>query len=140
MSARDDAPDGLPYPTITPYLFYPDPAAAIRWLADAFGFVHRLRLDGPDGGIAHAEMATGVNGVVMFGSPDDGYGSPRGGASRAMSLYVKVSDLDAHADRARRAGARIVVEPVDRPWGDREYAVEDFEGHLWIFWERLVTG
>ena len=52
-----------------------------------------------------------------------------------VKVYL-VEDPDAHAARARGAGARIVVEPVDRPWGDREYAAEDLEGHRWVFWAR----
>ena len=35
------------------------------------------RLSTPDGTPAHVEMATGDNGVIMFGSPGDEYESPR---------------------------------------------------------------
>ena len=137
MSTESEEP-ALRYPTITPYLFYADAAAAIEWLARAFGFVERRRIEAPDGTIAHAELATGADGVIMFGSPGDEYESPRATPRPTTSLYVRVEDPDAHADRARGAGARIVVEPVDRPWGDREYAAEDLEGHRWVFWARHV--
>ena len=41
---------------ITPYLYYEDVGRALEWLARAFGFRERMRMPGPDGGIAHAEM------------------------------------------------------------------------------------
>jgi uncharacterized glyoxalase superfamily protein PhnB len=46
---------------------------------------------------------------------------------------VVVADLDAHCARARRAGARIVREPVDTDYGSRDYAARDPEGNLWSF-------
>lgn len=126
----------LVYPTVTPYLFYVDAAKAIEWLTAAFGFTERLTIRNPDGSLSHVEMATGEDGVIMFGSPGDEYESPRRRSRLTSSLYVRVDDPDGHAERARRAGARVVVEPIDRPWGDREYAAEDLEGHRWVFWAR----
>ena len=46
-------------------------------------------------------------------------------------MYVE--DVDAHCARAREAGAEIAEEPNDQPYGDRRYAAEDPEGHLWYF-------
>ena len=137
MTAEEDDRADLPYPTITPYLYYADAAAAVEWLRDAFGFTERRRIEAPDGSVAHAEMATGENGVIMFGSAGQEYESPRRPAAVPGSLYVAIDDPDAHADRARRAGATILEGPVDRPWGDREYVVADHEGHRWVFWTRL---
>jgi uncharacterized glyoxalase superfamily protein PhnB len=130
------AASDLAYPAITPYLYYADAAEALAWLIKAFGFVERRRITAPDGTVTHAEVAVGDDGVVMFGSPGDEYESPRRRHRATARLYVKVADCDAHADRARRAGARIAAEPIDRPWGDREYAAEDLEGHRWTFWQR----
>jgi uncharacterized glyoxalase superfamily protein PhnB len=42
-------------------------------------------------------------------------------------------DIDAHCERARAAGARIVVEPADQFYGDRVYRCVDAEGHHWTF-------
>ena len=139
-AASEPEDPSLPYPTITPYLFYADAAAAIEWLTNAFGFVERRRLEAPDGTVAHAELAAGADGVIMFGSPGEEYDSPRLRPRVSSSLYVRVDDPDGHAGRARLAGARIVIDPVDRPWGDREYAAEDLEGHRWVFWARRAGG
>jgi uncharacterized glyoxalase superfamily protein PhnB len=130
----------LPYPTITPYLYYQDAAAAIDWLHRAFGFTERRRITASDGSVAHGEMAVGENGVIMFGSAGAEYESPHRREAVPSSLYVGIDDPDAHADRARQAGAQILEGPVDRPWGDREYVVADLEGHHWVFWMRRRPG
>jgi uncharacterized glyoxalase superfamily protein PhnB len=48
-------------------------------------------------------------------------------------LYVYVDDVDHHYERARQAGAQIVLPLEDRPWGDRTYQATDPEGHQWVF-------
>lgn len=47
----------------------------------------------------------------------------------AHSLTVRVGDVDSHHDRAKQHGARILHPPNDYPYGERQYTVEDFEGH-----------
>ena len=41
-------------------------------------------------------------------------------------------DLDAHHERAKAAGATIIREPEDLPFG-RLYSAADPEGHRWMF-------
>jgi uncharacterized glyoxalase superfamily protein PhnB len=48
-------------------------------------------------------------------------------------LVVQVDDVDAHYQQSRAAGARIDNEPVDQPYGQREYGARDPEGHRWWF-------
>ena len=40
---------------------------------------------------------------------------------------------DAFFQHARSAGARIDSEPVDQPYGQRDYGARDLEGHRWWF-------
>ena len=51
----------------------------------------------------------------------------------SSGLVVHVADVDGHFVRARAAGARIDSEPVDQPYGQREYGARDPEGHRWWF-------
>jgi MerR family transcriptional regulator, thiopeptide resistance regulator len=46
---------------------------------------------------------------------------------------ITVDDADAHYARSSQAGAEIVSEPVDQPYGVREYGARDGEGQLWYF-------
>ena len=47
-------------------------------------------------------------------------------------VHVEVSDLDAHCEQARSAGAEILREPEELPFG-RLYSAADLEGHRWMF-------
>jgi hypothetical protein len=42
-------------------------------------------------------------------------------------------EVDAHYDRAKAAGAEIVVELRNTEYGSREYSARDPEGHVWHF-------
>jgi uncharacterized glyoxalase superfamily protein PhnB len=44
-----------------------------------------------------------------------------------------LSDVDAHYERAKAAGAEIVMEPTDQDYGSRDYAARDTEGNVWCF-------
>jgi uncharacterized glyoxalase superfamily protein PhnB len=50
-----------------------------------------------------------------------------------QGVAVYVADVDAHYARAKAAGAQIVRELEDTPYGSREYSVRDLEGFLWSF-------
>ena len=136
-------PDGMP--RVVPMLSYEDVASAVDWLATAFGFRERLRFAEPDGTVTHAEMELS-DGVIMLGHPGPEYQSPRRHAEVCDAahrwsavpyvidgVHVYVDDVDAHFERAKGSGATILSEPEDTPYGDRNYRVEDLEGHRWMF-------
>jgi uncharacterized glyoxalase superfamily protein PhnB len=107
---------------IIPTIRYQDAQGAIDFLDRAFGLECR-----PGGTPAHSELTLG-HGVVMVGSrKDDQFETGR------VVLYGLVDDPDAHHDRAKAAGASIVMELTDQPYGSREYAAEDPEGNVWCF-------
>jgi PhnB protein len=130
-------PAGLP--RIIPHLIYDDVAGAIEWLCRAFGFRERteMRMLEPDGSIGHAELEVG-DALLMLGPPSVHGSSPRRGVSAMIHVYVE--DVDRHFQRARAAGAAIVLEPEDQPWGDRRYQATDPEGHHWHFATRTPRG
>jgi hypothetical protein len=64
------------YTRVAPYLLYEDPAAALEWLARAFGFRERFRHPLEDGRIDHAEMEF-EDGLIMLARP-----APRSSRSR----------------------------------------------------------
>lgn len=119
--------------TITPYLLYEDLGSAVDWLARAFGFREILRHAGPDGKAIHAEMQLGEDGRIMMGHPGAQYRNPRHLGHRTHNLYVRVADVDNVFERAVHAGAAIVEEPADQPYGERRCGVDDPEGHRWYF-------
>jgi uncharacterized glyoxalase superfamily protein PhnB len=118
-------------PNIFPAFKYQDAPAAIDWLERAFGFKKQAVHQGSGGTIAHAELTLGA-GLIMLGSmglPDPA--NPLAAANQGV--YVYVPDADEHYTRAKAAGATIVREIADTPYGSPEYAARDSEGNLWSF-------
>jgi uncharacterized glyoxalase superfamily protein PhnB len=116
---------------VYPFLTYRDARAAIEWLEEAFGFRRHLVVDGPDGIVLHAELTNG-EGMVMLASEREDGGHFGYHAGQGW-LYVVVDDADAHHERAKAAGAEIVMEPTDQVYGSRDYSARDPEGNLWSF-------
>jgi uncharacterized glyoxalase superfamily protein PhnB len=116
---------------IAPYLLYEDGAAAIEFLTNAFGFEEQIRME--DGGVVnHAELGLGDD-KIMLGQPGEDYRSPKNAGHYSALVHVYVDDVDAHFERAKAAGAEIVMEPTDQEYGDRRYDAKDREGHFWSF-------
>jgi uncharacterized glyoxalase superfamily protein PhnB len=122
--------------SVSPYLYYEDAAAALDWLARAFGFEELVRYVDADGVVREAEMAAGET-TIMLNGAGPGYWRERGGGGPAGSaLVVYVDDVDAHHARATGAGVEAPA-PADQPYGARVYGATDPEGHQWYFWQRL---
>jgi uncharacterized glyoxalase superfamily protein PhnB len=120
-------------PTMVPCFGYRDAVAALRWLAEAFGFEERQAYAAPDGTVMHAEMAFGGD-VVMIGTGEPpAEGDAAATAPTGHGIYVVVEDVDAHHERAKAAGARIVYGPEDTAFGTRRYRALDPEGYEWSF-------
>jgi len=123
---------------IVPCLHYRDANAAIDFLCDAFGFERKMVVPGENGTVAHAELVYD-GAMVMVGSvrEDTPYArtmqAPAEGGASTQSIYLIVADPDAHCERARKAGAEIVMEPETKDYGGRGYTCRDSEGHVWSF-------
>ena len=122
----------------TPAVFYKDPMAALVWLGTAFGFEVSMLIEPPaeDPTMMHAEMSLAGHGRVMVGAEWAEWArSPAsiGGANTANVHVDLESDVDAHCERARQAGAAIDMEPADQFYGARTYRARDPEGHVWTF-------
>jgi uncharacterized glyoxalase superfamily protein PhnB len=127
-------------PSLAPYLFYADVGRAAQFLQDAFGFRLGFTSKEPDGSLAHAQLLHGASMVMLGHAGEGGLGLARSAASFGGSLhggvYVFVEDVDAHHDRAKAAGAKVMLPPADQPWGDRMYCAVDPEGQFWMFARR----
>lgn len=109
-------------PNIFPFMRFTDADAAIDWLERAFGFQQHAVYRSDEGAVHHAELSLGP-GIVMLGQGDPS----------SQGVYVAVDDADAHYERAKAAGAEIVREIEDTPYGSREYTARDPDGHVWSF-------
>lgn len=102
-------------------------AAAIRWLEQAFGARERLRISADRAQLLLAGgafvVATDERPAPLRGVPGD--------------VLVRIDGLDVHYERARAAGATIIVHPTTYPFGDRQYIARDLGGHEWTFSESV---
>jgi uncharacterized glyoxalase superfamily protein PhnB len=122
----------IPKATVVPVLIYPDVRAAVEWLGAAFGFVEHVRI-GED---HRAQLGFG-DGAVIAADVRGNRRPPRPGESTS-SVLVRVEDARAHCEQARAHGARIVMEPTDFEYGERQYHAEDLAGHQWTFSQTLA--
>ena len=76
------------------------------------------------------------DGAVIIGDVRKDRRPPRPGEV-THSVHVRVDDVNAHCARARSKGARILMDPTDFPYGERQYVAEDLAGHQWTFSETL---
>ena len=121
----------IPSATVIPVLIYPDVREAVAWLEQAFGFVERVRI-----GEDHRSQLKVGDGAVIVGDVRRERRPPRPGEV-THSVMVRVDDVAAHCEHARANGARILMEPVDFEYGERQYEAEDPYGHRWTFSETL---
>ncbi|MGF7237161.1 MAG: VOC family protein [Frankia sp.] len=122
----------IPAATVIPVLIYPDVREAVAWLGAAFGFVERVRI-----GESHRSQLRYGDGAVIVGDVRGDRRPPRQGEV-THSVMVRVEDARAHCARARANGARILMEPTDFEYGERQYSAEDPVGHQWTFSETLA--
>ncbi|HMD56472.1 MAG TPA: VOC family protein [Solirubrobacteraceae bacterium] len=121
----------IPHATVVPVLIYPDVRAAVEWLSAAFGFRERLRI-----GERHRSQLSVADAAVIVGEARNERRQPRAGEV-THSVLVRVDDARAHCEHARQQGARVVMEPTDFPYGERQYTAEDLAGHQWTFSQTL---
>jgi uncharacterized glyoxalase superfamily protein PhnB len=122
----------IPAATVIPVLIYPDVREAVAWLSAAFGFAERVRI-----GEDHRSQLSVGDGAVIIGDVRHDRRPPRSGEV-THSVMVRVPDARAHCERAREQGARILMEPTDFEYGERQYSAEDLAGHQWTFSETLA--
>ena len=102
------------------------------WLTETFGFDERVRI-----GEDHRSQLQFGDGAVIVADVRADRTPPRSGEV-THSVLVRVEDAKAHCERASAVGARILMEPTDMPFGERQYTAEDLAGHQWTFSETLT--
>jgi uncharacterized glyoxalase superfamily protein PhnB len=118
------------------FVLVTDPEEALTFYRDVLGF--ELRSD-----VAREHLRWIVVGSptqpnisicitnYLGGSPDDVDALSALVAKGALGgVHLQADDLDAAFAKVRDAGADIVQEPTEQPWGTRDFAVRDPCGNL----------
>ena len=120
------------YRGVTSYLILRDAARALAFYQQAFGAEQVLRLDGPDGKVAHAEVRI-AGGIVMMSEEnlEMGHKSPQTLGGSPVHLMFYVQDVDRAFARALAAGAKEERPVKDQFYGDRSGTLADPFGISW---------
>jgi PhnB protein len=123
-------PDG--YHAVTPYLMVKGGARALDFYQQVFGATVLVRMDLPNGGVAHAEFKIGDS-LVMLSDEQPGmdFPSPETIGGTPVGIHLYVPDSDATFARALAAGATQKKPIQDQFYGDRSGTIVDPFGHLW---------
>jgi PhnB protein len=104
------------YRSVTPRIVVDDVDAQVRFLRLVFGATGDVEPERP------AEIRIGDS-LLMISSSLERSVFP-------AFLYIYVDDADAAFTRAIDAGATVIEEPVDTPYGDRRAMVSDPFGNV----------
>jgi PhnB protein len=116
--------------TVTPYIAVREALEVIEFIKATFGAEGVIRAVGSGGGI-HAEYRIGDS-MLMIGGSLQWKGVPM-----PTALHVYVDNVDEVYERALHAGATVIREPMDRPYGDRDASLKDMAGNHWYIAQHL---
>jgi uncharacterized glyoxalase superfamily protein PhnB len=114
---------------IIPVVPYADIRAGHDFLVDVLGFAS-AGIEEHGGEVVHAEVRAGDRRIWLH-AISGGLTSPQAAGAATSGIVVHVPDVDAHFATAKAKGATILREPEDEPYGQREYGLQDPEGHNW---------
>ena len=122
-----------PNSAVIPVLYYPDVPKAVEWLTTALPFKERLRI------ADHRCQLTHSNGAIVVAKPG---GHAEAAAATlegpgAHSVMLRVTEIDLLFGRAKEAGARVLTEPTDHMYGERQCSFVDPWGHPWTLSETV---
>jgi uncharacterized glyoxalase superfamily protein PhnB len=122
-----------PDTAVIPVLYYPDVPEAVAWLTMALPFTERLRNSRDRRQLVHS------NGAVIVVKPG-GHANAAPSTLQspaAHSVTLRVTGVDALFERAKAAGARVLAEPADHMYGERQCSFLDPWGHPWTLSETI---
>ena len=122
-----------PDTAVMPVLYYPDVRKAVEWLTTSLPFSERLRNSDTRSQLSHG------NGAVVVATP----GVHANAASSTLqspgahSVTLRVTGIDELFQRAKAAGARVLAEPADHVYGERQCSFLDPWEHPWTLSETI---
>lgn len=129
-------PEG--FTSLTPYAIFDDVAAAIEFYKKALNVTENMRMPGPDGKVAYAELQIGNARFMMGGiCPEAGGKSARSFGGSPISFYHYVENIETAFAQAKAAGMKEKKAPEDMFWGDRMGTLVDPFQVEWTFAEHI---
>jgi len=123
-------PDG--YNAVIPALAFHGADAAIKWYVNNLGAKEKMKLNSPDGTIAHAELTIGDDVIILAEENLQYNQSPQTLKGNSVNLCIYVQDVDAVVKKATSNGAKLLMPITDQFYGDRSGRIEDPFGYVWV--------
>jgi PhnB protein len=116
----------------TPMLAVHDGVGALEFYNKAFGAKEVSQRIPWEGKIGHVEFEIEGARLMLADEFPDFNRSPRTLGGTPVSIHIDVADVDALFDKAVEAGAKVLQQIKDEPYG-RICKLEDPFGHTWFF-------
>jgi len=120
-----------------PILVTPDLSRALGFYRDVCGATLSYQFP-PDGDPDYVGLELGSSHIGIALDPAVAAGGPvaaRPGSAAELCVYT--ADCDATVERLRAAGAPVIDEPADQPWGERMARVADPDGNQLLIMMKL---
>lgn len=105
-----------PNTAVIPALYYPNAPEAVAWLTTVLPFTERLRNSDNRRQLSHGNSAIVV--TKPGGNPDAASSTQQ--SPGAQSFTLRVTSIDELFLRAKAAGARVLAQAADHPYGERQ--------------------
>lgn len=122
--------------TVIPAMRYRDAKAMIEWLCSTFGFEKKAVYEDA-GVVVHAELTFG-NGMIMIGSAmSETQAAPffrqtdETDGRETQSPCLIVTECGELYQRAKAAGAKMLIDLEKKDYGGEAFTCADPEGHIW---------
>ena len=122
MIDEHNIPDG--YHSITPYFTVRDADRLMEFLTTAFKATILKETRHDNKKIQHARVRIG-NSILMLNENTDTY------PINVSQMHLYVEDADETYTAALQSGATTLMEPNNRPHGDRMAGIKDPCGNIW---------
>ena len=131
MTKTSYIPNG--YHNVTPSLAFKGAHEALVWYKNVFGAKEKMRMDGPDKKIMHAELVIGDSMIFLAEeNPQMKNKTPQSSNGNSVSLHLYVEDIDGTIKKAVQNGATLTMPASDMFYGDRVGCIDDPYGYTWV--------
>lgn len=120
------------FSVVTPYIFASEADAYVQFLKSAFGAHEIGRSTMPNGRIANCQLRFDTATIMISESTEQF-------PSSQSALYLYVANADEAVEKALGAGAELIMDVEDMPYGDRQGGVRDPSGNIWWLSQRLTA-
>jgi uncharacterized glyoxalase superfamily protein PhnB len=125
------------------FLFVNDIVRSIEFYNEIVGAeVAQIQPPDQEGPISLAVLRIGRFSLMLHPQEEDEEPQADQRLGVGMHLQLRVDDIDAFHQHCLDQGAILSVsgEPVDQPWGWREFALKDPDGYVWSVYEDKSGG